>query len=81
MNQNPRDWVDRFLAEVFQALAVLLRHPEAAPQIRGSIRRFVLQSFPTASCTGRPERSAFEFWPLHIRSVILSTGSVASNPD
>lgn len=37
---------DRFLEEVFQALAVLLRHPEAAPQIRGSIRRFVLQKFP-----------------------------------
>lgn len=37
---------NRFLEETFKALAILLRHPEAAPQIRGSVRRFVLPKFP-----------------------------------
>jgi plasmid stabilization system protein ParE len=37
---------DRFLDEVWHALALLVRHPEAAPRIRGSIRRFVLPRFP-----------------------------------
>jgi toxin ParE1/3/4 len=37
---------DRFLDEVELGTVFLLRHPEAAPNIRGAIRRFVLPSFP-----------------------------------
>lgn len=37
---------ERFLDEVQHALILLRRHPEAAPKVLGSIRRFVLPLFP-----------------------------------
>src|SRR5829696_3582757 len=36
----------RFLDEVEHALIFIRRHPEAAPRVLESIRRFVLASFP-----------------------------------
>ncbi len=35
-----------FLEEVRRAVLFLAKYPEAAPQVRGSIRRFVLPRFP-----------------------------------
>lgn len=37
---------DRFLEEVYGALGILLRFPEASPRVLGQIRRFVLPTFP-----------------------------------
>lgn len=37
---------DRFLDEVWYALALVRRHPEAAPKVSGPFRRFVLPQFP-----------------------------------
>lgn len=37
---------ERLLDEVQHALIFIRRHPEAAPRILGSIRRFVLPLFP-----------------------------------
>jgi plasmid stabilization system protein ParE len=35
-----------FLEEVRRAVLFLAKYPEAAPQVRGSIRRFILPRFP-----------------------------------
>jgi len=35
-----------FLEEVRRAVLFLAKYPEAAPQVRGSIRRFILPKFP-----------------------------------
>jgi plasmid stabilization system protein ParE len=65
---------ERFLDEVEHALIFLRRHPEAAPRVLGSIRRFVLPLFPY-SILYRPSRMAVcEYWPWDIRSAIHGTG-------
>jgi len=35
-----------FLEEIRRAVLFLAKYPEAAPQVRGSIRRFILPRFP-----------------------------------
>ena len=37
---------ERFLEEIELGIAFLRRYPEAAPKVHGSIRRFVLPTFP-----------------------------------
>jgi toxin ParE1/3/4 len=44
-NQSP-GLGERLLEEVELGVAFLLRYPEAAPKVLGSVRRFVLPTFP-----------------------------------
>ena len=39
-------WGERFLDEVEQSTLLLQRYPQAAPKIRGPVRRFVFPRFP-----------------------------------